>query len=93
MSIWALIAFPPRFHAAVRFDDNAAKVSIFGGMPLMLQQWAEAIEVWTRCGSVFDVHGLTELGLWVRGSPAYVQTLVYANLTSTLCFCCKVMQY
>ena len=31
----------------VRSDDDVAKVSILGMVPLMLQHWAEQADVWT----------------------------------------------
>ena len=46
MAIWALIASPPHLPAAVRPDEDVAKVSILGTVPLALQQWAEQADVW-----------------------------------------------
>ena len=45
MAIWAPITLPPPLFAAVRLDGCAAMVSIFGGVPLALQQWAELTEI------------------------------------------------
>lgn len=45
--IWALIAYPPDLPAVFGCHDDVAKVVIPGGMPLMLQQWAELADVCT----------------------------------------------
>ena len=46
MAIWALCAGPPDLDVGLGLDDNVAKVSIVGMIPLALQKWAEEADVW-----------------------------------------------
>ena len=59
MAIWTLIAGPPDLGVDLGLDDNVAKVSIVGMVPLALQKWAEEANVWAlllirgkSCGGV-----------------------------------------
>ena len=45
MAMWALVTSPPHPLLGVRFDEDAAKMTILGMVPLQLQQWAEQADV------------------------------------------------
>ena len=45
-AIRALVTAPPHFPAAVRLDEDSAKMSILSMVPLMLQYRAEQADVW-----------------------------------------------
>ena len=47
MAKWALITLPPHLPVAVRPDEDVAKMSILGMIPLALQNWAQQADVWT----------------------------------------------
>ena len=47
MAVGALGTAPPHLSVTVRLNEGAAKMSIFGTMPLALQHWAEQADVWT----------------------------------------------
>ena len=47
MTIWTLTTGPPDLDVGLGLDDNVAKVSIAGMMPLALQKRAEEADVWT----------------------------------------------
>ena len=46
MAIWTLTAGPPDLGVGLWLDDNVAKVSIVGMIPLALQKWAEEADDW-----------------------------------------------
>ena len=45
MAIWTLIACPPHFPVAERFDEFALQVGIPDRVPLRLQRWRKEAEV------------------------------------------------
>ena len=53
--MWALVTPPPHFLPTVTLDEDVAKMSILGMVPLALQHRAEQADVWTPvliCGCV-----------------------------------------
>ena len=46
MAIWTLVTGPPDLGVGLGLDDNVAKVSIAGMIPLALQKRAEEADVW-----------------------------------------------
>ena len=50
LAMWALVTLPPSLSVRMWLHHYAAKMIVFGMMPLLLQIWLQAADVWSVLG-------------------------------------------
>ena len=94
MAIWTLTTGPPDLAIGLWLDDNIAKVSIVGMIPLALQKRAEEADVWTcliiggkSCGG--EQSGLRQAALY-REMYAKAWAVAWHRWEGAVVKCCEM---